>query len=133
MLNPHKIRIMSQLASYEKGEGKKYLPISRFYRSDYIGLALIKNFFLVTLAYGLILLLVGVYFAEELLENINDMNLVGIAVGLIFLYLVFLVCYTIIVYIIRSVTYSRAKRSVQQYYSQMGTLTRIYMREDEKR
>lgn len=34
---------------YEQGEGKKYLPVSRYYRSDYIGLAMIKNFSLLRL------------------------------------------------------------------------------------
>ena len=46
MLNEEKIKIMNKLAMYEQGEGKKYLPVSKYYRSDYIGLALIKNFFL---------------------------------------------------------------------------------------
>ena len=31
---------MNKLAMYEQGEGKKYLPVSRYYRSDYIGLAI---------------------------------------------------------------------------------------------
>jgi len=51
MLNEEKIKIMNKLAMYEQGEGKKYLPVSRYYRSDYIGLAMIKNFFLVTIGY----------------------------------------------------------------------------------
>ena len=45
MLNEEKIKIMNKLAMYEQGEGKKYLPVSRYYRSDYIGLAMIKKFF----------------------------------------------------------------------------------------
>mgnify|MGYP006891124752 CR=1 FL=1 len=55
MLNEEKIKIMNRLAMYEQGEGKKYLPVSRYYRSDYIGLAMIKNFFLVTISYCLVL------------------------------------------------------------------------------
>ena len=34
MLNEEKIKIMNKLAMYEQGEGKKYLPVSRYYRSD---------------------------------------------------------------------------------------------------
>ena len=33
MLNEEKIKIMNKLAMYEQGEGKKYLPVSRYYRS----------------------------------------------------------------------------------------------------
>ena len=54
MLNEDKIKVMNKLAMYEKTEGKKYLPVSKYYRSDYIGLALIKNFFLVTIGYVLV-------------------------------------------------------------------------------
>ncbi len=45
MINEEKVKIMDRLALYEKQEGRKYLPVSKYYRSDYIGLALIKNFF----------------------------------------------------------------------------------------
>ena len=34
MLNEEKIKIMNKLAMYEQGEGKKYLPVSKYYRSD---------------------------------------------------------------------------------------------------
>ena len=53
MVNEEKVKIMNRLAMYEHGEGRKYLPVSRYYRSDYIGLALIRNFFLVTIGYVL--------------------------------------------------------------------------------
>ena len=56
MINEEKVKIMNRLAMYEKVEGRrKYLPVSKYYRSDYVGLALIKNFFLVTIGYGLII------------------------------------------------------------------------------
>ena len=54
MLNNQKIKKMHKLALYESGEGKRHLAISNYYRSDYIGLALIKNFFLTTIAYGIL-------------------------------------------------------------------------------
>ena len=31
MLNEEKIKIMNKLAMYEQGEGKKYLPVSKYY------------------------------------------------------------------------------------------------------
>ena len=76
---------------YEQGKGRKYLPVSRYYRSDYIGLALIKNFFLVTIGYVLIVAAVAVYFGEYLLENIHKMNLVALGAYIIIGYLVVLI------------------------------------------
>ena len=74
MLNEEKIKIMNKLAMYEQGEGKKYLPVSRYYRSDYIGLAMIKNFFLVTIGYCLILAGIAAYFAEYLIDNVHKIE-----------------------------------------------------------
>ena len=36
MINEEKVKIMTKLAMYEQGKGRKYLPVSRYYRSDYI-------------------------------------------------------------------------------------------------
>ena len=65
MLDVQKIKKMHKLAAYESGEGKQHLAISNYYRSDYIGLALIKNFFLTTMAYGLLLLGWAGYTSDE--------------------------------------------------------------------
>ena len=130
MLNEEKVRTMIKLASYEQNEGKKYLPVSKYYRSDYIGLALIKNFFLITIAYILILAIGVGYFAEELLDNVNTMNLVGIGVGLIVVYLILLVLYSLVIYAIYSVKYSRAKKSVKKYYVQLGKIAQMYVEND---
>ena len=61
MLKEEKIRLMTKLARYESGEGKEELRIARYYRSDYIGLALFRNFFLASIGYLVILLLVDKY------------------------------------------------------------------------
>ena len=129
MVNEEKVRIMTKLAAYEKGEGKDYLPISKYYRTDYIGLALIKNFFLISIAYVALAGLVSLYFLDELLENIHKMNLVvKVVVG----YVLLLVAYSIIVYVVQTVKYSRAKKSIKNYYMQLGRLTKIYAKEEKR-
>ena len=90
MINEEKVKIMNRLAMYEKVEGRKYLPVSKYYRSDYIGLALIKNFFLVTIGYGLILAVAAAYNLEYLLDNIHKMNLITLGIGVLAGYLVIL-------------------------------------------
>ena len=126
MINEEKVKIMTKLAMYEQGKGRKYLPVSRYYRSDYIGLALIKNFFLITIGYVLIVAAVAVYFGEYLLENIHKMNLVALGAYVIIGYLV------VLTYIQYSVKYYRAKKSVREYYSQLTSLSKIYAREERK-
>ena len=125
MINEEKVKIMTKLAMYEQGRGRKHLPVSRYYRSDYIGLALIKNFFLVTIGYVLIVAAVAVYFGEYLLENIHRMYLI---IG----YVIVLAAYSILTYIQYSVKYYQAKKSVREYYSQLTELNKIYAREEKK-
>ena len=132
MLKEEKIRLMTKLARYESGEGKEELRIARYYRSDYIGLALIKNFFLVTIGYCLIVAAVAVYFGEYLLENIHKMNLIMLGVYIVIGYLIVLVAYSVLTYIQYSVQYYRAKKSVREYYSQLTELNKIYAREEKK-
>ena len=123
MINEEKVKIMDRLALYEKQEGRKYLPVSKYYRSDYIGLALIKNFFLVTIGYGLIL---------ALLDNVHKMDLVSLGVVVLAGYVGTLVVYTLLTYIQYTVKYHRAKKSVKEYYSQLTRLEKIYNREEKK-
>lgn len=130
MINEEKVRIMAKLASYEQKEGKIYLPVSKYYRSDYIGLALIKNFFLVTIAYVLIVAVVGGYFAEELMDNIHRMNLIAIAAGLVAGYLILLVLYSLLIYMLYSAKYSRAKKSVKRYYVELGKIAKMYVKDE---
>ena len=124
MLNEEKIKIMNKLAMYEQGEGKKYLPVSRYYRSDYIGLAMIKNFFLITIGYVLVLAGIAAYFGEYLVDNIHKMNLVALGIEAVVGYIVVLVLFSVLTYIQYSVKYYRAKKSVKTYYEDLTRLAK---------
>lgn len=132
MLNEEKVRIMTKLAAYEKGEGKRYLPISKYYRTDYVGLALIKNFFLVSIGYVVLVGMIALYFLEDLLENIHKMDLVRLGGKVIIGYIILLILYSVLVYVIQTVRYSRAKKSIKNYYVQLGRLTKIYAKEERR-
>ena len=132
MINEEKVKIMTKIAMYEQGKGRKYLPVSKYYRSDYIGLALIKNFFLVTIGYIMAVAAVAVYFGEYLMENLHKMNLVSMGVYIIVGYVAALVGYSILTYIQCSVKYYKAKKSVKEYYIQLTELSKIYTREEKR-
>ena len=132
MLNNQKIKKMHKLARYESGEGKKHLAISNYYRSDYIGLALIKNFFLTTIAYGLLLLIYFGYRSEYLMENIHKMNLALMALQIIGLYIIMVVGYSILTYIYCSVKYAKAQKGIQEYYKGLTQMKKAYDREERR-
>ena len=132
MINEEKVKVMNRLAMYEQGEGRKYLPVSRYYRSDYIGLALIKNFFLVTIGYALILAGIAAYYGEYLLENIHKMDLISIGIGIVAGYVIVLAVFSCMTYIQYSVRYHNAKKSVKKYYGELTRLDKMYSREEKK-
>jgi len=132
MLNQERIKQMTKLASYEAGEGKEYLPISKYYRSDYIGMALIKNFFLVTIAYGIVLTLILGYQSEFLLDHVYQMDVTVAVVWVIISYIAVLVFYSCLTYAYYAVKYRRAKKSVQKYYKMISKLDKLYAKEDKK-
>lgn len=132
MLNNQKIKKMHKLAVYESGVGKEDLAVSNYYRSDYIGLALIKNFFLTTIGYGILLVIYLGYKSEYLMANIHKMNLALFAVKIIGLYVIMLVAYSILTYIYSSVKYSRAQAGIQGYYKELTQMKKFYDREEKR-
>ncbi len=132
MVNEEKVKVMNRLAMYENGKGKKYLPISKYYRSDYIGLALIRNFFLVTIGYGLVLAATAVYYGNYLMENVHKMDLVRLGRIAVTGYVAVLLVYSALTYIRYTVKYHRAKKSVKEYYAELTRLNRVYEREEKK-
>lgn len=132
MLNERKIKKMRKMASFEAGEGKSDLAITNYYRSDYIGLGLIKNFFLITFAY---VLMVGMYLgykSEYLMENLHKMNLITFGATFIVLYVAMLFLYSVVTYIYCSVKYSKAQDGIQHYYKDLNQLKKLYDREEKK-
>ena len=61
MLDEKRIRQMTKLAFFEKKEEKNALRIGRYFRSDYIGKELLKNFFLASIGYILVLAVAVLY------------------------------------------------------------------------
>ncbi len=130
MLNEEKVRIMNRLAMYQAEDGKKHLPVSRYYRSDYIGLALIRNFFIVTIGYALVMGAAAVYYGNFFVENIHKMDLVQIGKWIGIGYLAVLAVYSVLTYIVYAVRYYRAKKSVKGYYQELTKLEKLYEREE---
>ena len=129
MLNEEKIKIMNKLAMYEQGEGKKYLPVSKYYRSDYIGLALFRNFFLASIGYLVILLLVGAYFAEFLADHLHTLNVTWIGMMIVGGYLVTISVYSVVTYTLHTIRYGRAQKGAAAYERRLRELEALYEEE----
>ena len=132
MLDEEKIRLMTKLAHYESEQGKEELKISRYYRSDYIGIGLLKNLLLISLGYILLWGLIVAYNLDFLLDNLHKLNFSFVIFEIAIGYVAIVLIYSIITYVKRFSQYRKAKKSVQEYYSKLTELMQLYGESDRK-
>ncbi len=126
MLDEKRIRQMTKLAFFEKEEEKNALRIGRYFRSDYIGKELLKNFFQASIGYVLVVAVMAFYHIEWLVDEIDTVDLQVAAGCLIASYLCFLAVYSIAVYVISTICYQRAQKKLKGYGKELDELQRMY-------
>ena len=126
MLSQERIKLMTKMAAYEENEGKKYMSIGSYFRSDYMGKQVIRSVICGTLAFFLLAGLYVYYHFETMMQDIYKMDLLLLGRRVLFYYIVFIAAYSVITYVIYSFRYSRAKRSLKHYYYHLKQLAAIY-------
>ena len=105
---------------------KKYMSIGSYFRSDYMGMQVIRSVICGTLAFFLLAGLYVYYHFETMMQDIYKMDLLLLGRRVLFYYIVFIAAYSVITYVIYSFRYSRAKRSLKHYYYHLKQLAAIY-------
>ena len=126
MRNEERIRLMTQMASYEKNEGKKNMAVGKFFRSDYITIQILKAILSATIVYGACFAVYILYQFEDFMENIYNMDLIGFAKNVLLYYAVTVIVYTIISYVVCSVRYAKAQKNLKSYYQSLKKLSSLY-------
>lgn len=126
MLSQERIKLMTKMAAYEENEGKKYMSIGSYFRSDYMGMQVIRSVICGTLAFFLLAGLYVYYHFETMMQDIYKMDLLLLGRRVLVYYIVFIAAYSVITYVIYSFRYSRAKRSLKHYYYHLKQLAAIY-------
>ena len=96
MLNEKKIALMTKMAIYEQGEGKKSLPI--------VGLAVLVN-------------------VEKLLDELVSMDLMKIGKNILIAYIVVIIFQTAMTYIVYSYRFKKYRKGLNEYN---GSLKKLY-------
>lgn len=126
MLNEERVILMTKMASYEEGEGKRNMSLGRYFRGDYISIQLLRAFFSSTIAYLLGFGLYVLYDFETLIADIYKMDLFVFAKNIIMWYAIFVVGYCVITYVICAYRYAQAKKSLKLYYHNLKKLDSLY-------
>ena len=120
---------MVQLQAFNDREGTEGFPVIRYFRTDFVGLHLLKGFLNATAAYGVLLLMWGICNMEMLMENIHTMDLRQLAVTILLRYVVFLGIYLLAVFVYAEMKYTRAKKEIRGYNRHLKRLIGSYERD----
>lgn len=126
MLNEERIILMAKMAAYEENEGKKNVAIGSYFRSDYISMQVIGSMIGGTVAFAICFALYLFYDFEIFMVEVYKMDLFAFAKKVLIMYLVAVIGYGMISYIIYSIRYSKAKKSLKNYYNNLKKLSSMY-------
>lgn len=133
MLNEEKVRYMTELAIFEKREGKKIFPINRYFKSDYVGRQMFRAFFGYSICYVLLFGLWALYELDELLGSTDLQLLARLGLRALVLYGAGLLLYLAITRAVYAARYVYASRSQTMYASRLKHLMNRYGRERTER
>ena len=129
MLNEERVVLMTKMAAFEEHEGKKSLDIGSYFRNDYIGWQVLKSIISATIAFVVVFAMYIFYDFEIFMTDIYKMDLLEFAKNVLFYYLGTVGIYALISYIVYTVRYSRAKKSLRAYYMNLHRLSSMYRNE----
>ncbi len=123
-MNIRRIRTMTELSRLATGKERAALEICRYKRSDYIVLQLILSFFLTTIGFAGLFLLLVLGNMEVFMDSVDVLNLQQLGIFLVIAYAVFLVVYLVIEAHLASKRYDQAKRVERKYKRRLRELSR---------
>ena len=129
MVNEEKVKIMTRLAIYEEGKGKEELPLTKYYKHDYVKYNMLKTGVSATFCYLLIVAAYVLLHAEELMENVNTLDYETIISSVVIGYLVFLIAYLIFSRFYYAWRYEKIKPNIIKYNHYLKKLNEFYEQE----
>lgn len=126
MLSEERVILMTHMASYETGEGKKNVKIGNYFRGDYIAVQLLKAVASATVAFLVVFALYIFYHYEEFMQDLYKIDLITYAKNVLIYYGITVAVYGILTYVVSTYRYARAKRSLRLYYQNLKKLNSMY-------
>lgn len=130
MINIRKTRLMTKLALYETGEGREDIRLSKYYKTDYVRLQILKTVLAVTIGYILILLMVGLYKSEYLIAEAVNLDYRSIGITVLVIYIILLTIYIVGTIIGYSIKYDLSRGKLTRYFRLLNIMKKIYREEE---
>lgn len=126
MLNEERVILMTKLASYEASDGKRNVAIGSYFRVDYIGWQVLKSIISATIAFVVVFAVYIFYDFEMFMMDIYKMDLFAFAKQVLTMYLWTIGIYAVISYVVYTIRYNRAVKSLRVYYMNLRRLAEMY-------
>lgn len=130
MLDESRIKLMTRMASYEEGEGKKQIPIASYFRGDYICYNVVKSVIGATISFALVVAVYIYYNLETLISDVYKLDLVSVGKRMVTWYVALVIAYMVVSYIVYTIRYDRARKSLHSYYQALRRLLSMYNEEE---
>lgn len=133
MLNEEKTIIMTKLAIYERSAGKEEIPLSTFYKRDYLKLNRLKT--IVAVILGLFCVAGGLISMnlEYILDHLNDFNYKMIIIYAVIAIMAILFLYINVSNVIYGRRYEKTRFGTDEYNLNLKKLNSIYQSENDER
>ena len=126
MLNEERVILMTRMASYEQGKGKKNVKVGNFFRSDYLTIQVLKSIVCSTLAFLLGFGLYILYDFEMFMQDLYKLDLLALGSNVLMYYAITVVSYGVLVYIGCTIRYALVKKSLKKFYQNLKKLNSLY-------
>ena len=133
VLNENKVKMMTKMAIYEKNEGKKMLRTAKFFKGDYVSLAVLKSTIATTFAFIIVALMVVLCNTESIIRQINSMDYVALGKKIIVYYVLALIVYAVISGIYSAYQYDKTRSGIKKYVMRLNKLERFYNLQRKKK
>ena len=130
MLNEERIKHMTKLAFYETKGGNEDIKTSFYYKKDYIGFNTFWSAFWMTIAYIVLVGIIGVTFMSGVIEKLSSAQTMVIALSFLGIYLVLLIAYIRYAKHIYKKKHARAFHRVKRFKNELEQLEKLYEKED---
>lgn len=126
MLNYKKIRLMTKLAVYEKKDGKEDIYLSKYYKTDYVRLQVIKSIITTTIGYLLIIALIVFYRMEYLIKNAVTLDYKLLGTYVLGFYIMTITIFGLGALILYSMKYDASRKKLSRYFRLLKRLEKVY-------
>ena len=132
MLSEERVRTMTKAQIIADRDGKDTVPMTAYFRWDYIGRQILISILSGTAVFFLTVLLI---FLDDIEAMINAIDFTDAGNSLKMLesrYFIFMAIYLSITFVVYSIRYGRGRKKLRKFYAKLQQLDKLYEEEEAR-